>query len=217
MNLYEWEGKQMFKKYGIATPKGVVVSSADSLEQVRLDYLSLGVKDVVVKAQVLAGKRGKNNGIKFCSNLAEVETAVIELLAKNINGQYVESVLIEEKLDIDAEHYVSITYDTNKKQPVLIYSSEGGMDIEYVNEQNIKNVGLNVRNNVVVETRLIASLQNVCQNVYNCFLAEDCRVAEINPLVKTKSGTWLAADAKIAIDDDAFFVTPNGQHLPRGL
>src|SRR3989338_1725575 len=132
MNLYEFEGKKLFAKYGITTPNGVVVRRGDDVQKM---YSSLGAQDVVVKAQVLSGKRGKNNGIKFCSSAEEVAAACAELFAMNIRGQYVAEVLIEEKMDIAEEKYLSITYDTNRKQPVLIYSEAGGMDIEDAPEE----------------------------------------------------------------------------------
>src|SRR4051812_10319285 len=116
MNLYEWEGKEIFRKYGIATPRGAIVRRGEHAGE---KYQALNSEQVVVKAQVLSGKRGKNNGIKFCSNEKEVEHAVEDLFEMNIRGQFVAAVLIEEKLAIAEEHYISITYDTNRKQPVL--------------------------------------------------------------------------------------------------
>ncbi|OGH64700.1 MAG: hypothetical protein A2821_04600 [Candidatus Magasanikbacteria bacterium RIFCSPHIGHO2_01_FULL_41_23] len=208
MNLYEFEGKQLFKKHGIAIPKGVVVRRGDDAIQ---KYNELGIKDVVVKAQVLSGKRGKNNGIKFCGSSEEVRTVCDTLFTINIRGQYVSAVLIEEKLNIAEEHYISITYDTNRKQPMLIYSQSGGMDIEDVAEEKIVKIGLDVRNS---EITLLSTLHNdfsnenlepIARSLWNCFLAEDTRVVEINPLIKTVDGRWIAADAKVALDDDAFY------------
>ena len=196
MNLYEFEGKNLFAKHGIATPKGVVVWRGDD---VKIKYQELGISSVVVKAQILAGKRGKNNGIKFCANSEEVEVAVAELFSVNIKGQYVEAVLIEEKLDIAEEHYISITYDTITKQPVLIYSIAGGMDIEDVVEEKITKKLLDIR-----DENIALDLPGA-EKLWQCFMQEDARVAEINPLIKTKDGQWVAADAKIALDDDAFY------------
>src|SRR3989344_319277 len=208
MNLYEFEGKNLFAKHGIATPKGVVVWRGDNF---KVKYEDLGVKEVVVKAQVLSGKRGKNNGIKFCADANEVAAACEELFANNFHGQYVEAVLIEEKLNIAEEHYLSITYDTNAKQPVLIYSASGGMDIEDVAEDKITKKLLDVRNGSI-EDRLFAN------NLWQCFLQEDARVVEINPLVKDKNGQWWAADAKIALDEDAFYRHKEWENLaPRTI
>ncbi|MEK7644335.1 MAG: ATP-grasp domain-containing protein [Patescibacteria group bacterium] len=196
MNLYEFEGKKLFAKHGIAIPKGVVARRGDDFVA---KYSDLGIKEVVVKAQVLSGKRGKNNGIKFCANADEVKKACAELFAMEIRGQYVAAVLIEEKLNIVEENYVSIIYDTNKKQPLLIYSAQGGMDIEDVSEEKIEKVWLDIRNSENLDTGVVR------QQLWECFRAEDARVVEINPFVKTESGEWVAADAKIALDDDAFF------------
>ncbi len=196
MNLYEFEGKQLFSKYGIRTPKGVVVRRGDDCAKA---YSDLGIKDVVVKVQVLSGKRGKNNGIKFCSSADEVAAACDELFKINIRGQYVSAVLIEEKLHIAEEHYLSVTYDTNKKQPILIYSAQGGMDIEEVPEEKICTFYLDVR-----EEHSNSEIPFV-PVLWKAFLEEDLRIAEVNPLVKTSEGKWFAADAKVALDDDAFF------------
>ncbi len=198
MNLYEFEGKQLFQKSGIAIPKGVVVKRGDDAKKA---YEDLGITDVVVKAQVLSGKRGKNNGIRFCSNADEVAQAVQEVFDLEIRGQYVAAIRIEEKLEIEEEHYLSITYNTNKKQPVLIYSAEGGVDIEEVPEEKIAKHFLKIdQEDVNVESQI-----PFVQELWKCFIDNDTRLVEINPLVKTKDGTWIAADAKVAIDDDAFF------------
>lgn len=213
MNLYEFEGKQMFAKYGIGIPKGVVLRRGQDLSNV---YEMLGIKDVVVKAQVLSGKRGKNNAIRFCSSIEEVENAVADLFNMDVRGQYVASVLIEEKLDILEEHYLSITYDTNKKQPVLVYSQEGGMDIEEVPKDKIQKILLDIRHVDLLQkdqselkelpfNLLSSQVFGVAQKLWDCFLAQDARLVEINPLVKVEGGQWFAADSKIAVDDDAFF------------
>ena len=212
MNLYEWEGKKLFAKHGIATPTSAVVRRGDD---VRKAYEDLGLTQVVVKAQILTGKRGKNNGIRFCSNASEAETAVTDLFAQIILGQYVAAVLIEEKLPIAEEHYLSITYDTNKKQPMLIYSRSGGIDVEEVREENIIKIPLDIRTTDPTLPPLVGEeftfspyqgeLERVCRSLWTCFLQEDTRQVEINPLVKTSDGRWVAADAKVSIDDDAFY------------
>ncbi len=224
MNLYEWEGKQLFEKHGIQIPRGVVVRRDEVVPDV---FAMFGISDVVVKAQVLSGKRGKNNAIRFCASQDEVALAVADLFAMDVRGQYVASVRIEEKLDIVEEHYLSITYDTNAKQPILIYSEEGGVDIEDVENEKIVRIPLDIRQTVLPlvggvrggysEAKTVVDrnptqppllgegLSEIEQKLWNVFLSEDCRLVEINPLVKTRSGEWIAADAKVALDDDAFF------------
>ena len=196
MNLYEFEGKNIFEKYGIKIPRGVVVRRGENFASV---YTNFGVSDVVVKAQVLSGKRGKGGGIKFCSSAEEVQKVCEEIFEMNLRGQYVAAVRIEEKLAIAEEQYLSITYDTNKKQPVLIYSREGGMDIEDVPEEKITKQWLDIC------SENIESDIPFAKELWQVFLKEDTRLVEINPLVKTATGDWIAADAKIAIDDDAFY------------
>jgi citryl-CoA synthetase large subunit len=212
MNLYECEGKKLFEKHGIKIPAGVCIHrEEDAKEKYALLRSMLNNKlrnkkidenfDVVAKAQILSGKRGKAGGIKFCSSAKEVNQAVVSMFGSQIKGMHVETVRIEEKLDIAEEHYMSITYDTNKKVPVLIYSSQGGVDIEDVPAERIMKYELGIRNEKIeIETEI-----PYAQELWNCFLQEDARLVEINPLVKTKAGEWMAADAKVAIDDDAFF------------
>jgi citryl-CoA synthetase large subunit len=122
-----------------------------------------------------------------------------ELFAMQIRGQYVAAVLIEEKLNIAEEQYVSITYDTNNKQPLIIHSEQGGVDIEDVAEEKIKKERLDIRN-----SSLNSSIP-YAEELWKCFMREDARVVEVNPLVKTIDGRLVAADAKIALDEDAFF------------
>jgi len=196
MNLYEFEGRQLFEKYGIKVPRGIVVYRGDDIRQA---YEDLGASEVVVKAQVLSGKRGKNQGIQFCSSRAEVVKAVEELFNLQIRKQYVAAVLLTEKIDIAEEHYLSITYDTNAKQPILIYSTEGGIEIEDVPEDKIQKHLLDIK-----QEKINLDIP-YAQELWQCFLNEDTRLVEINPLVKTTSGEWLAVDAKIAIDEDAGF------------
>ncbi len=196
MNLYEFEGKKIFEKYNIIIPKGIVVRRGEDYTKT---YKDLGFQEVVVKAQVLSGKRGKNNAIKFCSSAEEVKVACEELFKMQVRNQYVAAVRIEEKLDIAEEHYLSITYDTNKKQPVLIYSKQGGMDIEDVIDSQVEKKWLDIR-----QTDIELEIP-YAKELWNCFVKEDCRLVEINPLVKTVDGRWVSADAKIALDEDAIF------------
>lgn len=202
MNLYEFEGKHIFEKYDIAIPKGVTVMQGMDYAGV---YAKLGISDVVVKAQVLSGKRGKNNAIRFCNTAEDVATACVDLFAMKVRDQHVAAVRIEEKLDIAEEHYMSITYDTNKKQPVFVYSAEGGVDIEEVSEEKIQKQLFDIRDEQFKIDLGDVKLNEIAQKLWKCFIASDVRVVEINPLVKTGGGAWVAADSKIAIDDDAFY------------
>lgn len=208
MNLYEFEGKNIFKNFGIAVPRSVLLRRGEDVSKA---YRDLGVEAVVVKAQVLSGKRGKNNGILFANNVDEAKEAVEKIFNSNIRGQYVAAVLMEEKLEIAEEHYLSVTYDTNKKQPMLIYSQSGGMDIEDVSEEKIQKINLDIRQEKVESDIPFAN------ELWKCFMESDARVVEINPLVKTADGKFVAADAKIAIDEDAFFRHKDQNFEPRTM
>lgn len=214
MNLFEHEGKKLLSHYGIRVPQGVLVSS---VAETKTAYQSLGVSEVVVKAQVLAGKRGKNGGVRFCSTYEDVEQAVYALLGTTLCDHTVVAVLIEEKLVIVEEQYLAIMYDTTERAPLLVYSSAGGMDIEEVSKEKI------VRRPLDVRTKNSGSGHPFAQEVWNCFRASDARLIEINPLVKTRDGGWYAADAKVTLDDDAFFRHPEWKEysarspLPRAL
>ncbi|MFH1789561.1 MAG: ATP-grasp domain-containing protein [bacterium] len=196
MNLYEFEGKKLFEKYKIKIPKGIVVRRGDDYGKL---YNDLDLANAVVKAQVLCGKRGKNNAIRFCSSAGEIEKACDDLFKMKLRNQHVSSIIIEERIDIIEEHYLSITYDTSKKQPILVYSRNGGINIEDVAEDKIEKHLLDVRSEQLdIDVPL-------AQELWNCFLKEDARLVEINPLVKTSQGQWIATDAKVALDDDAGF------------
>jgi citryl-CoA synthetase large subunit len=204
MNLYEYEGKNLFSKSGITIPHGFIAKRGDDVKKMTGGLIAT---EFVVKSQILSGKRGKNGGIKFCSSVDEMEKSVEELFDTEIRGQFVASVLVEEKLEIVEEHYMSITYDTKEKKPMLIYSTEGGVDIEDVDSSHIAKKILDVRERGLVEADFLedVKLRYVAEKLWQCFLDNDCRLVEINPLAKVVSGEFVAADAKVAIDDDAFY------------
>src|SRR3990172_9803788 len=121
MRLYEFEGKKLFRKAGIPTPDGTVVSSADEIDELELP--------VVIKAQVLSGGRGKEGLIKPCKSLDEVKLVATELLGKEVNGEKIEKVLIESYLiDKAAEYYLAITYDTSSRSPIALVSKKTQID-----------------------------------------------------------------------------------------
>lgn len=215
MNLYEYEGKNLFEKYDINTPEGVTINREDNVQKA---YNKIDASEVVAKAQVLSGKRGKNGGIKFCSNSKEVKQAVKDLFSMKINDQYVSAVRIEEQLDIAEERYLSITYDTSRRQPILVYSQQGGVDIESVASDKIHEFTLDIRTDEIDIQLKGGNIQiPYAQELWNCFKEEDARLVEINPLVKTNSENWVAADAKIALDDDAMWRHEDREFEPRTM
>ncbi len=197
MNLYEFEGKDLFAKHNIAIPDGVNILRGDDIAAA---LSAFDCRDVVVKAQILSGKRGKNGGITFCTNKEDAIAAVEELFALEIRGQHVAAVRVEEKLDIAEEHYLSITYDTISQQPMVIYSKDGGVDIEDVPQDKIEKHQLDIRSEQISGINI-----PYVQELWDAFRVGDARLVEINPLVKTADAKWIAADAKVALDDDAFY------------
>jgi succinyl-CoA synthetase beta subunit len=193
MNLYEHEGKDFFSSHGIAVPRGVVIERNDDA---RAAYTALGCPEVMVKAQVLSGKRGKHGGVHHARNAHDAAQAAKDFFSSPINGQYVASVLIEERIDSIAEEYVSVTYDTQQAQPIFLHSTQGGMDIEDVPEQHIHRTVLDIRHENIDVPHSLAQL------LWDCFRTSDARLVEINPLMKTIDGRFVAADAKVALDDD---------------
>jgi len=196
MNLYEFEGKNIFAKYGIRIPRSVLIRRGDDVTRA---YTALGIWKVVLKAQILSGKRGKNQGILFCSSPEETEKVCKDIFSQDLLGQHVTAILLEEQIEIAEEHYLSITYDTREKLPALMYSEAGGVDVEDVSREKIQRFFLNPR-----DERCSYDIP-FAQALWNCFRQEDARIVEINPLVKTADGEWIALDAKVALDDDGFF------------
>lgn len=209
MNLYEYEGKNLFENSGITTPKRAIVMRGESGAEA---FTDLGLPKVVAKIQILSGKRGKNGGIAFCETAEEAESTVTTFFEQPILNQYTAAVLLEEFLPIKEEHYLSITYNTNTKQPMLIYSASGGMDIEEVPKDQITLLNLDLRE--TPDFSSLGAVAEVAEKLWKCFLENDARQVEINPLVITEDGRMIAADAKVALDDDAFYRHDEWQAYP---
>lgn len=196
MNLYEYEGKQLFSASGIAIPRGVVVRNSANAAAA---YRTLHVGTVMVKAQIMSGKRGKVGGVLQARDEEAVVTACQRFFAQPLNGHDVTAVLIEERLPIARECYASITFDTRTRTPVFLWSEHGGGDIEEGRD------AARVVTPIDMRAERLHCDYPYAQALWNCFRKNDLRLAEINPLIETTDGRWVAADAKVAIDDDAFF------------
>lgn len=212
MRLYEYQAKDILSRYGIKTPKGVVTDTAEKIE--------FDEAPSVVKAQVLVGGRGKAGGIKFADNNGEIKKTVQYLLFTSIKGERVKKVLVEERLDIDHEFYLGITLDRDKKMPVALASAYGGMDIEDVAINNSQSIikryidplfGLwdfnarKIAKDIGIKGNDLIEVTSVLSALYNIFKEYDTELVEINPFVRTVDGRFLAADAKILIDDNSLF------------
>jgi len=212
MNLFEYQGKKLYKQYDIPTPTSIFIRSQSELaNQESLLF------PVVVKAQVQVGGRGKAGGIKLVSSHDELKTAVNEILGMDIKGHRVESLLIEEASTIIKEYYISFTLDRSVKKYLMLLSAKGGMDIEEVAEKNPEDlikIYISPSEGLTKETTITAikdanldpeftnEIKNIILKLYNLFVAGDCDLVEVNPLAITNNGV-LALDSKITLDMNA--------------
>jgi succinyl-CoA synthetase beta subunit len=219
LRLYEYEAKKLFSQYGIPISTGEVV---ESKKQAEAFAGKLG-KPVVLKAQILSGGRGKAGGVKFAESPQEAETRAEELFATQIKGFPVKKVLADEKLDIKQEFYLGITLDRVNYKIVILACSEGGVEIEEVAKKNpdkIKKVSVDAdqtfypfMGNVLAgwmgaKGESMKTVSKIIVSLFKLFKGYDAKLVEINPLILTKNGDWVAADARMSIDDDALFRHP---------
>jgi succinyl-CoA synthetase beta subunit len=224
MNVHEYQGKEILRQYGVATPRGIPsfsVAEADAAAR------KLGGKVWVVKAQIHAGGRGKGGGVKVAKSAEEVHEAASKILGMTLvthqtgpNGRVVKRLLVEEGADIRVELYVGIVVDRASQRVTLMASSEGGMEIEEVaarSPQKIHKVGIDpVKGLLDAQADEIAALIGVPQpamaqartfmhGLYRAFVESDAALAEVNPLVVTGDDSVLALDAKLNFDPNALF------------
>ena len=216
--LYEYQGKQLLKTAKVPIPQGEVATTPQEAGKIAE---KIG-KPVAIKVQIWAGGRGKAGGIKFAQTPQEAEKVAKELLGSQIKNLTVERVLVEEKLDIDKEYYVGVIIDASRevRAPIIMFSTEGGMDIESVPEEKIAQMtvdvirgfrlydALNLAIRLKVPTKFLPSIAQAIMGLYQTFKGYNCRTAEINPLVLTKDGKILAGDCRMAIDDSSVFRHP---------
>lgn len=206
MILYEFEGKDLLKQAGISVPNSQLVTSSD--DAVDLNF------PVVLKAQVLSGKRADGGGIIVVEESSAISRQLSDMLGKIVNKEKVEKILVEERVDIDKEFYVSITYNTDLRQPVLAISEEGGTGIE---ERGFKTYPIDPLTRTVTGNTSTLLGNELIQKIINLFFDQDCLLLEINPLVKIKEGEWVALDAKIKLDDTAVKRHDDWKFEPRGV
>jgi succinyl-CoA synthetase beta subunit len=213
MRLLEYQGKELFRAFSIPVPEGYVVRSADEVAEVS--------GPTVVKAQVLVGGRGKVGGVRFASTTEQTRQAAEDVLAMEISGLTVDQVLIEPRLNIDRELYLSISLDRGFGLPVLMAIGDGGMDVETVDPSRIGMwhihpfVGMpdyiprEVGRFLKLSSSDLSKLDQVVQGLWTLYTSYDCEMAEINPLVRTADSRLIAADSKVTIDEDALFRHPD--------
>ncbi len=228
MKIHEYQAKEILRKWGVATPRGV---SCFSVEEAVDAARKLGGKVWVVKAQIHAGGRGKGGGVKLARSLDEVKQHAAAILGMQLKthqtgpeGQKVRRLLVEEGADIRKELYVGMVVDRGSQRVVLMASSEGGMDIEEVaahTPEKIHKVAIdpksgladadaeNIARKIGVPDKAVPQARDVLKGLYQAFNETDASLAEINPLIVTGDERVLALDAKITFDDNALFRHPD--------
>jgi succinyl-CoA synthetase beta subunit len=216
MRLFEYEAKEAFRQMDIPLPASGVATTPEEAEKITSELAS----PVVVKVQILAGGRGKAGGIKFATTSSEAKSIAAELLQMTIHGHPVHRVLIEKQLDIQQEIYLGITIDRSRRRAVVICSGMGGVDIEQVAEEHPEQIArlwvdpiLGLRDfearQVVKEAgfdgRLMLQIAGILLKLWQVFVGNDAELTEINPLIVTKDGEVIAADARLNVDDNALF------------
>lgn len=219
MDLFEYQGKQYFAKFGIAVSAGDVTTTADGAVEIaeRIGY------PVVVKAQVRVGGRGKAGGIKLADNAEDVRMHASNILGMDIRGHVVHRVWIERASDIKREYYASFTLDRSAKKHLGMLSAKGGVDIEEVaatDPDAIAKIHVDPVIGLTPELALAwvkaAKLDEEAEQgavdmlikLYNCYIDGDCTLAEINPLILTPDGRVHALDAKVSLDEAAAYRHP---------
>ncbi|HXU54781.1 MAG TPA: ADP-forming succinate--CoA ligase subunit beta [Casimicrobiaceae bacterium] len=228
MKIHEYQGKEILRRFGIPTPRGIPAFSAD--EAVKAAE-ALGGGVWVVKAQIHAGGRGKGGGVKLGRSIAEVRELAGQILGMQLithqtgpRGQTVRRLLIEEGADIQKELYVGMVVDRTTQRVVLMASADGGMDIEEVAAKTPDRIhkvfvdpgkGLadreadDIAREIGIPEGSVAEARRLLQGLYRAFDQTDASLAEINPLILTGDGRVIALDAKLNFDDNALFRHPD--------
>ena len=225
MKLIEYQGKELFRRVGIPTPRGHFARSADDVAA----FVAANPGSWVLKSQVLMGGRGKAGGIKFADDAAQAKKLASELIGKvlrneqNPDGERVGSLLVEEKVAIESEAYVSIAIDRAAKKPIVMLTAQGGMDVEEVAVRDPEAIAKYWIDTAIgiwpfVARRLAfaaklpvgyhKALPAIAGGLYRVFMEYGANLVEINPLVLTKDGAVIASDAKVELDDSGLFKHP---------
>jgi succinyl-CoA synthetase beta subunit len=224
MKIHEYQGKALFRRYGVATPRGFPCFTVD---EAREAARKLGGKAWVVKAQIHAGGRGKGGGVKVAKSLDEVRAHAKKILGMQLvthqtgpQGQKVRRLLVEEGADIRKELYVGLVVDRGTQRVALMASSEGGMDIEEVAAKTPEKIhkvfvdpaaGLadgearDVARRIGIPDAALGQASELLRALYRCFWETDASLVEVNPLILTGDGRVVALDSKINFDDNALF------------
>jgi succinyl-CoA synthetase beta subunit len=227
MDLFEYQGKQYFARFGIPVSAG---GYADDVDTAVAEADKAGYP-VVVKAQVQVGGRGKAGGIKLANDAGEVREHATNILGMDIRGHVVRRLWIENASDIEKEYYASFTLDRAAKKHLGMVSAKGGVDIEQVAEEDptaiarlhidpVDGLSLDAARKLVEDAGLDEAARDgaadILVKLYRCFVEGDADLVEINPLILTPDGRVHALDAKVSLDDNAAFRHPEWDEY-RGL
>jgi len=221
MDLYEYQGKELFRRFGIPVSEGRL---ARSPAEARTAAEQLGGQ-VVVKAQVLTGGRGKAGGIKLAETPDEAEQKATEILGLDIRGHVVRRLWIERASEIAREYYLSLTFDRGAKKPLYMFTTEGGIDIEQIAEENPQAIArlhvdplegfqpYQARRLVygagVEDAGEQKQIVAIVERLYEAFVGCDAMLCEVNPLIVTPAGEVKALDSKFTVDDNALYKHPD--------
>jgi len=221
VDLYEYQGKDLFRRFGIPVSEGRLATTPD---EARAATEEIGGQ-VVVKAQVLTGGRGKAGGVKLAESPDDAQAKADDILGLDINGHVVRKLWIESASDIAKEYYLSITFDRGAKKPLFMLTTEGGIEIEQVAAENPEALArLHVDplegfqpyqgRRLIYGARIDdpneqKQILAIVEKLYRCFVESDAMLTEINPLIVTPEGEVRALDSKFTVDDSALFRHPD--------
>jgi succinyl-CoA synthetase beta subunit len=224
MDLLEYQGKQLFARHGVPVPSG---SPATTVEEAVAAADEIGYP-CVVKAQVQIGGRGKAGGIKVAQNRQEAEEHAKNILGMDIKGHTVHEVWIEAASDIAAEYYASIVFDRSAKRPLVMLSTQGGMDIEEVADRDPTAIarlhvdpllgfqdfhGRRLAFEAGVDADVVRPIGAMLTKLYDAFVGEEAMLVEVNPLIITPEREVKALDAKVTLDGNSLFRHPDNAAL----
>ena len=228
MNIHEYQGKELFRKYGIPVPKGVpAMSVAEAVTAAEQLIKETGNEVVVVKAQIHAGGRGKAGGVKVVKGAAAAKDAAEKIYGATLvthqtgpEGKKVQRLLVEQGLPIERELYLALVIDRETRRVVVMASTEGGMDIEEVADKTPEKIikvavdpavgfapyqGRQIAFALGLAGKQAAELGKIAASLYELFIKEDASLVEVNPLITTKDGRVVALDAKLNFDGNGEF------------
>ena len=224
MDLLEYQGKQLFARHGLKVSSGRAVEDVEGAVAAAAE---VGYP-VVVKAQVLIGGRGKAGGVKLAEDEQQLRTHAGNILGMNIRGHTVRTLWIEHASDIAAEYYAAVLLDRSAKKPLVMFSTEGGVDIEEVAARDPERLvrrhvdllsglsreqALSIAREGGADADVVEQVADALVALYEVWLAEDAMLAEINPLIVTPAREVRALDAKVSLDGNALFRHPDNQSL----